>query len=154
MVILNNKRLKVIPLGGLGEIGKNMMAIEYDGQILIIDAGIAFPSEIKPIYSFGISDTTYLNERKNMILGVLITHGHEDHIGGLPHFLSNFNVPVYSSKLTREFIKFKLGNNNQYDLHAINFYKSYSLGCFEFQFFPVCHSIPDAAGIAIKSPVG
>ncbi|SVC37058.1 uncharacterized protein METZ01_LOCUS289912, partial [marine metagenome] len=115
--------MKVIPLGGLGEIGKNMMAIEYDGQILIIDAGIAFPSEIKPIYSFGISDTTYLNERKNMILGVLITHGHEDHIGGLPHFLSNFNVPVYSSKLTREFIKFKLGNNNQYDLHAINFYK-------------------------------
>ena len=154
MVILNNKRLKVIPLGGLGEIGKNMMAIEYDGQILIIDAGIAFPSEIKPIYSFGISDTTYLNERKNMILGVLITHGHEDHIGGLPHFLSNFNVPVYSSKLTREFIKFKLGNNKQYDLHAINFYRSYSLGCFEFQFFPVCHSIPDAAGIAIKSPVG
>ena len=69
-----------------------MMAVEYDGQILIIDAGIAFPSEIKPISGFSVPDTTYLNERKNMILGVLITHGHDDHIGGLSHLLSNFNV--------------------------------------------------------------
>ena len=154
MITSHNKKLKVIPLGGLGEIGKNMMAIEYDSQILIIDAGIAFPSEIKPVSSFGVSDTSYLNDRKNMILGVLITHGHDDHIGGLPHLLNEYNVPVYSSRLTREFIKFKLGNKHKVDLRTINFYESYSLGCFEFEFFPVCHSIPDAAGIAIKSPVG
>ena len=88
--------MKIIPLGGLGEIGKNMMVVEYNNQILIIDAGIAFPSEINTNPGFGIADTKYLSDKKDMIQGVLITHGHDDHIGGLPYFLNQFQVPVYS----------------------------------------------------------
>ena len=96
--------MKIIPLGGLGEIGKNMMVVEYNNQILIIDAGIAFPSEINTNPGFGIADTKYLSDKKDMIQGVLITHGHDDHIGGLPYFLNQFQVPVYSTPLTKTFI--------------------------------------------------
>ena len=78
--------MKIIPLGGLGEIGKNMMVVEYNSQILIIDAGIAFPSEINSNPGFGVADTKYLSDKKNMIKGILITHGHDDHIGGLSYF--------------------------------------------------------------------
>jgi len=78
--------MKIIPLGGLGEIGKNMMVVEYNDQILVIDAGIAFPSEINTTPGFGVADTKYLSDKKDMIQAVLITHGHEDHIGGLPYF--------------------------------------------------------------------
>ncbi|MDC0035692.1 ribonuclease J [Chloroflexi bacterium] len=146
--------MKIIPLGGLGEIGKNMMVVEYNGQILIIDVGIAFPSEINPKPGFGVADTKYLSDRKDMIQGVLITHGHDDHIGGLPYFLNQFQVPVYSTPLTKSFIDFKLGNKNNHSLRSVNFYESYKLGEFQFQFFPVCHSIPDSAGILIKTAVG
>ena len=145
--------MKIIPLGGLGEIGKNMMVVEYNNQILIIDAGIAFPSEINTNPGFGIADTKYLSDKKDMIQGVLITHGHDDHIGGLPYFLNQFQVPVYSTPLTKTFIDFKLGNKNKHDLRSVDFYESYDLGGFQFQFFPVCHSIPDSAGILIKTEV-
>ena len=150
---LNDLAMKIIPLGGLGQIGKNMMVVEYDNQILIIDAGIAFPSEINPQPGFGIADTRYLSDKKEKIQAVLITHGHEDHIGGLPHFLNQFQVPIYSTPLTKNFIDFKLGNKDKQNLRSVNFYESYALGKFQFQFFPVCHSIPDSAGILIKTPV-
>ena len=145
--------MKIIPLGGLGEIGKNMMVVEYNGQILIIDVGIAFPSEINPKPGFGVADAKYLSDKEDMIQGVLITHGHDDHIGGLPYFLSQFQVPVYSTPLTKSFIDFKLSNNNKHNLRSVDFYESYKLGEFEFEFFPVCHSIPDSAGILIKTAV-
>ena len=143
--------MKIIPLGGLGEIGKNMMVVEYNSQILIIDAGIAFPSEINENTGFGVADTKYLADKKNMIQGILITHGHDDHIGGLSYFLNQFQVPVYSTPLTKNFIDFKTGNKNKDNLHSVDFYKSYKLGEFQFQFFPVCHSIPDSAGILVKT---
>ena len=143
--------MKIIPLGGLGEIGKNMMVVEYNSQILIIDAGIAFPSEINSNPGFGVADTKYLSDKKNMIKGILITHGHDDHIGGLSYFLNQFQVPVYSTPLTKNFIDFKTGNKNKDNLHSVDFYKSYKLGEFQFQFFPVCHSIPDSAGILVKT---
>ena len=143
--------MKIIPLGGLGEIGKNMMVVEYNSQILIIDAGIAFPSEINENTGFGVADTKYLSDKKNMIQGILITHGHDDHIGGLSYFLNQFQVPVYSTPLTKNFIDFKTGNKNKDNLHSVDFYKSYKLGEFQFQFFPVCHSIPDSAGILVKT---
>lgn len=143
--------MKIIPLGGLGEIGKNMMVVEYNSQILIIDAGIAFPSEINSNPGFGVADTKYLSDKKNMIKGILITHGHDDHIGGLSYFLSQFQVPVYSTPLTKNFIDFKIGNKNKDNLHSVDFYESYKLGEFQFQFFPVCHSIPDSAGILVKT---
>ena len=145
--------MKIIPLGGLGEIGKNMMVVEYNDQILVIDAGIAFPSEINTTPGFGVADTKYLSDKKDMIQAVLITHGHEEHIGGLPYFLNQFQVPVYSTPLTKNFIDFKLGGKNRHNLFSVNFYESYKLGEFEFQFFPVCHSIPDSAGILIKTEV-
>ena len=143
--------MKIIPLGGLGEIGKNMMVVEYNSQILIIDAGIAFPSEINSNPGFGVADTKYLSDKKNMIKGILITHGHDDHIGGLSYFLNQFQVPVYSTPLTKNFIAFKIGNKNKDNLHSVDFYESYKLGEFQFQFFPVCHSIPDSAGILVKT---
>ena len=143
--------MKIIPLGGLGEIGKNMMVVEYNSQILIIDAGIAFPSEINENTGFGVADTKYLSDKKNMIQGILITHGHDDHIGGLSYFLNQFQVPVYSTPLTKNFIAFKIGNKNKDNLHSVDFYESYKLGEFQFQFFPVCHSIPDSAGILVKT---
>mgnify|MGYP001262959053 FL=1 len=143
--------MKIIPLGGLGEIGKNMMVVEYNSQIVIIDAGIAFPSEINSNSGFGVADTKYLSDKKNMIKGILITHGHDDHIGGLSYFLNQFQVPVYSTPLTKNFIDFKIGNKNKDNLHSVDFYESYKLGEFQFQFFPVCHSIPDSAGILVKT---
>ncbi|MBS22042.1 MAG: ribonuclease J [Chloroflexi bacterium] len=148
---MNDIPMKIIPLGGLGEIGKNMMVVEYNSQILIIDAGIAFPSEINSNSGFGVADTKYLSDKKNMIKGILITHGHDDHIGGLSYFLSQFQVPVYSTPLTKNFIEFKIGNKNKDNLHIVDFYESYKLGEFQFQFFPVCHSIPDSAGILVKT---
>ena len=143
--------MKIIPLGGLGEIGKNMMVVEYNSQIVIIDAGIAFPSEINSNSGFGVADTKYLSDKKNMIKGILITHGHDDHIGGLSYLLNQFQVPVYSTPLTKNFIEFKIGNKNKDNLHIVDFYESYKLGEFQFQFFPVCHSIPDSAGILVKT---
>ena len=115
--------MKIIPLGGLGEIGKNMMVVEYNGQILVIDAGIAFPSEINTSSGFGVADTKYLSDKKDMIQAVLITHGHDDHIGGLPYFLNQFQVPVYSTPLTKNFIDFKLGKKNRHNLFSVNFYE-------------------------------
>jgi ribonuclease J len=151
-------RLKVIPLGGLGEIGKNMMLIEYDDDILIIDAGLMFPEEDMLGIDLVIPDMTYIAERKDKVRGIIITHGHEDHIGALPYLLPQLdNVPVYSTRLTNGLISIKLKERRTREgvnLKVLTPGKEIVLGKFRVELFPVCHSIPDAAGVIIRTPDG
>lgn len=150
-------RLRVIPLGGLGEIGQNMMALEYDDDIVVIDAGVLFPGEDMPGVDFAIPDITYLRDNIDRVRAILITHGHEDHIGALPHVLPELAVPVYSSRLTHGLISGKLrerGLLKDSQLNVIEPYSPFNIGVFRIEFFRVCHSIPDAMGIAITTPIG
>ena len=153
-----NQPLRVIPLGGLGEIGQNMMALEYGDDIIVIDAGVMFPEENMPGIDFAIPDFTYLRENRDSIRAVLITHGHEDHIGALPHLLAEINVPVYSSRLTHGLISVKLRERKLLDQARLNVMEPHTpfrIGAeFRAEFFRVCHSIPDAMGIAITTPLG
>ncbi len=149
--------LKVIPLGGLGEIGKNMMALEYDDHIVVIDAGLLFPEEDMPGIDFVIPDISYLVERRQKVKAILVTHGHEDHIGALPWVLSDLNVPVYSSRLTHGLITVKLRERSKLKetkLNVVEPHTPFKIGPFTVEFFRVCHSIPDAMGIALTTPLG
>ncbi len=149
--------LKFIPLGGLGEIGKNMYAIEYGDDIVVIDSGLMFPDEEMLGIDFVIPDITYLEENKSKIRGILITHGHEDHIGALPFVLAKLNVPVYSAKLTLGMIEAKLLEampRYRPQLVEVTAGETISLGIFKVTFISVCHSIPDALGIAVQTPLG
>jgi ribonuclease J len=151
-------KLKVIPLGGLGEIGKNMMVLEYENDIIIVDAGLMFPEEEMLGIDLVIPDFSYVTERKDKVRGIIITHGHEDHIGALPYLIPQLpNVPVYASKLTNGLIRVKLKERKTHDgvnLKVLPFGKETTLGKFRVELFPVCHSIPDAAGIIIRTPEG
>jgi len=150
-------RLKIIPLGGLGEIGKNMMVMEYEDDIIIIDVGLMFPEEEMLGIDLIIPDISYLMERQGKIRGIVITHGHEDHIGALPYLLPQLNVPVYSTKLTNGLISVKLKERKALSGAKLNVVPpggQVTLGKFKVEFFPVCHSIPDAAGLIIHTPVG
>jgi len=150
-------RLKVIPLGGLGEIGKNMMVMEYEDDIIVIDSGLMFPEEGMFGIDLVIPDISYLLEKREKIRGIIVTHGHEDHIGALPYLLPQLDVPVYSTKLTRGLISVKLKERRALtgaDLRVVSFGAKITLGKFRVEFFPVCHSIPDAAGLIIHTPVG
>jgi len=150
-------KLKIIPLGGLGEIGKNMMLMEYEDDIIIIDAGLMFPEEDMLGIDMVIPDISYLLEHRDKIRGIVITHGHEDHIGALPYLLPQLNVPVYATKLTRGLISVKLKERKALtgaSLKVVPFGTKITLGKFRVEFFPVCHSIPDAAGLIINTPVG
>jgi ribonuclease J len=151
-------KLKVIPLGGLGEIGKNMLVLEYEDDIIIIDAGLMFPEEDMIGIDLVIPDFSYVTERKDKIRGIIITHGHEDHIGALPYLLPQLdNVPLYSSKLTNGLIQVKLKERRTHkgvNLKILDFGKQINLGKFRIELFPVCHSIPDACGIIIHTPEG
>ena len=151
------QRLRIIPLGGLGEIGRNMMALECDGDIIVIDAGVMFPEQDMPGVDFIISDISYLKENRERVRAILITHGHEDHIGGLPFLLAEINAPVYSSRLANGLISVKLNEHRNLtgvQLNVVDPYSKIGIGAFSAEFFPVCHSIPDAMGIAIDTPLG
>ena len=154
---MSKPRLKIIPLGGLSEIGKNMMAMEYLDDIIIIDAGLMFPGEEMLGIDLVIPDISYLLERKEKIRGIVITHGHEDHIGALPYLLPQLNAPVYATKLTHGLISVKLKERKALTgakLKVTPFNSQVTLGRFRVEFFPVCHSIPDAAGLIIYTPIG
>ncbi len=150
-------RLKIIPLGGLGEIGKNMMVIEDEDDLIVIDAGLMFPEEEMLGIDLVIPDISYLLERRDKVRGIIVTHGHEDHIGALPYILPQLNVPVYSTKLTRGLISAKLKEAKALSgakLKVIPPGGRFNLGKFRIEFFPVCHSIPDAVGLIISTPIG
>lgn len=151
-----NKKLKVRFLGGVGEIGKNMTALEYGKDIIIIDAGLSFPSEDMPGIDLVIPDISYLVENKNKIRGILITHGHEDHIGSLPYLLKEINVPVFGTKLTLTLAENKLKEHklNDVNLNCIKPGSVIKLGCFSVEFINVNHSIAGSVALAITTPVG
>jgi len=154
---MTNPKLRIIPLGGLSEIGKNMMVMEYEDDIIVIDAGLMFPEEEMLGVDLVIPDITYLLEKREMIRGIVITHGHEDHIGALPYLLPQLNVPVYSTKLTHGLISVKLKERKALagaDLRVVPPDGKISLGKFSVEFFPVCHSIPDSVGLIIRTPAG
>ena len=154
---MSDTPLRIIPLGGLGEIGKNMMAVEHSGQIVVIDSGVLFPDANMPGVDFIIPDIGYLVQNKNRVKAILVTHGHEDHIGALPFVLPELEVPVYASRLTHGLITVKLrehGQLRQAKLNVVEPNSPFKIGKFGVEFFRVCHSIPDAMGIALKTPLG
>jgi len=150
--------LKIIPLGGLGEIGKNMTVYEYDNDIIIVDMGFIFPDGDMLGVDYLIPDISYLQDKKDKIKGVLITHGHEDHIGGIPYIMNQLNVPIYAPKLTCGLIEAKASEHAQLkniQLKVIDPDKDkLKLGAFDIEWFRVTHSIPDAVGIILNTPVG
>jgi ribonuclease J len=154
---LNNQTLQIFALGGVGEIGKNMYVVEYDNDIIVIDAGLKFPEEDMLGIDIVIPDITYLEENKERVRGIIITHGHEDHIGGLPYVLRHINVPVYATKLTLGLIEHKLKEANilsQTKRNLITHLSDIKLGCFRLTFFKTNHSIPDSVGVCIDTPEG
>jgi len=150
-------KLRIIPLGGLGEIGKNMMILEYGRNIIIIDAGIMFPENDMLGIDFIIPDFHYLMDKKDLVRGIILTHGHEDHVGALPYVLQEIRAPIYATKLTRGLAEVKLKDSHllaEAELNTIQAGDSITLGPFRIEFFHVCHSIPDGVGLAIETPVG
>ncbi len=154
---MSKHKLKIIPLGGLGEVGKNMMAIEYANDIIIIDAGLMFPKEDTPGVDMVIPDISYLLEKRQKLRGIIITHGHEDHIGALPYILPQLDLPIYATKLAQGLISVKLKEHRHLkkaSLRIIHPGTKFSLGNFKIEPFPVCHSIPDSVGLIIYTPAG
>ena len=149
--------LKIIPLGGLGHIGKNMMVVEYDDQLLIVDCGLMFPESDMLGIDIVIPDMSYVFERADRVRAIVVTHGHEDHVGGLPYLLQKIKAPIYATRLTRGLIEVKLREYHRIedaDLHTVAPRDVLDLAPFSVEFFHVCHSIPDAVGLAITTPVG
>ena len=149
--------VKIIPLGGLNEIGKNFTCIECSNDMFIIDCGLAFPDSEMLGVDIVIPDFTYVEQNVNKLRGVVITHGHEDHIGGLPYFLKKFNVPVYGTRLTLGLLEGKLkehGLLGSVKLNVVTPRQTVKLGCMAVEFIRVNHSIPDAVGLGIHTPAG
>ncbi|MCI6358774.1 MAG: ribonuclease J [Oscillospiraceae bacterium] len=150
-------KLKIIPLGGLGEIGKNLTVYEYGKDIILVDCGMGFPDQSLYGVDMVIPDITYLKSNRDHIRGMIITHGHEDHIGAIPYVLRELDIPIYTAPLTAAIIELKL---EEHDLlyHTQIFTKKpgdrFKLGCFEVEFIHVNHSIADAVALAIKTPIG
>ncbi len=154
-----SKKLRIIPLGGLGEVGKNMMAYEYGNDILIVDTGIMFPENDMLGIDYIIPDFHYLleNDRRQRVRGIVITHGHEDHTGAIRHVLEEINAPIYATPLTRGLLEVKLARNgliNKASLNTVKAGDSIQIGPFKVEFFHVCHSIPDGVGLGITTPAG
>ena len=154
---MSEQKLRIIPLGGLGEVGKNMMAIEYNEQILVIDAGLMFPENDMLGIDYIIPDFQYLLDNRQKICGIIITHGHEDHTGAIHHLLEEINAPIYATPLTRGLVEIKLSRGgllNQVQLNTIEAGQTVQIGPFQVEFFHVCHSIPDGVGLGITTPAG
>ncbi len=156
-MLTKEKETFVFALGGLGEVGKNMYVIEHDDEIIVIDAGVMFPEDDLPGIDYVLADYTYLKENENKIKGLFITHGHEDHIGGIPYLLSHVNIPViYAPKVGAELIKKKLDDRGVNYTNII-IYNEDTKPCFkhfQIEFFRTTHSIPDSYGISINTPNG
>jgi ribonuclease J len=149
--------VRYIPLGGLGEVGINMWALEHEGQVLVVDAGLMFPQEDMLGIDLVIPDVSYLLEPERKVLAIFLTHGHEDHIGGLPFVLKRLNVPVYGTRLTLGLLKPKLKEQRvlrESDLREVRLGDRVQVGPFRVETIAVCHSIPDAAALAIDTPAG
>ena len=153
---VKKEKLKIIPLGGLHEIGKNITVFEYGNDIIILDCGVAFPEDDMLGVDLVIPDFTYLVKNKDRIKGLVITHGHEDHIGSIPYFLKEVNVPIYATKLTCGLIQNKLEEHhlNKVSLNVVNQGQTIVLGKFRVEFIRSCHSIPDSVALAIHTPAG
>ena len=152
-----HNKLYIAALGGLNEIGKNMYLIQYNQDIIVIDCGSKFPDETLPGIDLIIPDVTYLLENQDKVRALVVTHGHEDHIGGIPYLLKQINIPVYASRLTRGLIELKLkehGLLRKADLHTVDSKSSITLGGIEVSFFATSHSIPDCLGIFFQTPGG
>ncbi|HWI54413.1 MAG TPA: ribonuclease J, partial [Desulfobacteria bacterium] len=150
-------KLSLIPLGGLGEIGKNMTVVKYGENMLVIDSGLMFPEDEMLGIDIVIPDITYLLENREMVRGIVLTHGHEDHIGALPYVLRQINVPVYGTKLTLGLLQGKLKENDVAGGAKLNTVKPrdvVDIGPFKVEFIRVSHSIPDAVAIAVHTPQG
>lgn len=151
------KPLLITPLGGLNEIGKNITLVEYDNDAFLIDCGMAFPDEDMLGVDIVLPDFTHILEIQDKIRGIVLTHGHEDHIGGLPYLLKQVNLPIYGARLTLALVEAKLkehGLANKAQLHIVEAGKSVKLGCMSVEFINVNHSIPDAMALCIKTPLG
>ena len=149
--------LRIIPLGGLGEVGKNMMVYEYNGQMLIVDAGLMFPENDMLGIDYIIPDFEYVLANRENVCGVIITHGHEDHTGAVPHLMEQINAPIYATPLTRGLLEVKLakgGMLSRVQIVTVEANDEVEIGPFKVEFFHVCHSIPDGVGLGITTPAG
>ncbi len=152
-----NAQLKFIPLGGLGEIGKNMYALEYGDDIVVIDSGLMFPDQELPGIDFIVPDISYLEANREKVLAILLTHGHEDHTGGLPFVLQRLNVPLYGTRLTLGLVGNKLREDTpliEPKMHEIKAGDIVEIGPFRVRFIAVSHSIPDGVAVSIETPLG
>lgn len=153
----NIEAVKIIPLGGLEQIGMNITAIEYDNSIIVIDCGLAFPADDMLGIDLVIPDITYLRENADKVRGLIVTHGHEDHIGAIPYIEKELNIPIYATKLTMGLIENKLKEHNLLTAtrrKVVKFGQNINLGDFRVEFIKTNHSIPDAAALAIYTPAG
>ena len=153
----SDEKLKIIPLGGLEQIGMNITAFECQDSIVLVDCGLAFPEDDMLGVDLVIPDVTYLLENADKVKGLCITHGHEDHIGAIPYILKQINMPIYATKLTNGLIENKLkehGMLRTVKRKVVKYGQSINLGCFRIEFIKTNHSIQDAAALALFSPAG
>nr|MBI2905205.1 ribonuclease J [Chloroflexota bacterium] len=154
---MTSTKLRIVPLGGLGEVGKNMMVIEYGRDALVVDTGLMFPENDMLGIDYIIPDFSYLRERADMIRGIIVTHGHEDHTGAIRHVIDELNAPIYATPLTRGLLEVKLRQAKMLDkvtLNTVNAGDKVTIGPFTVEFYHACHSIPDNVGLGITTPVG
>ena len=154
---MSEKKLRIIPIGGLGEVGKNMMVYEYGQNILIVDAGLMFPENDMLGIDYIIPDFHYLLDKIQWVRGIVITHGHEDHTGAISHLLERINAPIYATQLTRGLAETKLSRGSllsKAQFHTVQAGQTVRIGPFQVEFFHVCHSIPDGIGLGISTPAG
>jgi ribonuclease J len=150
-------KLRIVPLGGFGEVGKNMTAYEYNDQILVVDAGLMFPDNDMIGVDYIIPDFEYLVAKSDKVVGIVITHGHEDHIGAIQHVLNRIPAPVFGTALTLGLVEVKLARGqkaSRVDLRPVKAGETVQIGPFKVEFFHVCHSIPDSVGLGITCPAG